>query len=189
MQSRGVEILAAVITTFVVSIAAPVQAGFIGQEITARWLYTSNPNVIETHDILVGPGVELSSNVIQRSSNFNIYIGDNHIIFTFDHKTNWSGQATNGWQFIDKNGTIEEILGFTIGGTTGGVTGLDPEDLVFTGDSVFVNFGKSGPDGDRVLCDEGSTIRLDVVFVPEPATLLLLGTGGLMLRRRRHEVF
>ena len=168
-------------------IAASAQAGFMGQEVTAEWIYPLMPDVLETHNVLVSTAVELPPDVIQNSPNFSIDVGDDYILFTSFQASEgyWTDAAANGWQFIDKNGAIEEIVGFTIGATTGGVTGLDPEDLVFTADSVFANFGDSGPNGDNVVLGvAGNTIRLDIVFIPEPASLLVILPGILLLRKR-----
>ena len=68
--------------------------------------------------------------------------------------------------------------------TTGTINGLDPDDLSFTANSVFANLGDSGPNG-AIGFTSGSSIRLDIVFVPEPTTILLLGLGGLVLRKCR----
>ena len=169
-------------------VAASAQAGFMGQEVTTEWIYPSMQDILETHNFLVSTEVELIPDYIQNSSSFSIDIGDDYIFFkNLDVNPGgyWQDVAANGWRFLDKNGTIEEIVGFTIGETTGGITGLDPEDLVFTADSVFANFGDSGPNGDNVLWgDPGSTIRLDIVFIPEPASLLLILPGILLLRKR-----
>ena len=116
-------------------------------------------------------------------------IGDDYILFTNLPRSPggyWLDVAANGWQFVDNNGTIEEIVGFTIGATTGVVAGLDPEDLVFTADSVFGNFGDSGPNANgynSVAWEEGSTIRLDIIFIPEPASLFLVLPVILLLRK------
>jgi len=174
-----------VVLVMALSIASPIQAGLIGQEITAQWVYPSMSNVLETHDLIVGSAVELPPEIIQNDNDISIDIGDDYILFTSSHDGYWGDYRANGWRFVDKNGTIEEIVGYTIGTTTGAVTGLDFEDLVFTADSVFGNFGLSGPNNDNVIWDTGSTIRLDIAFVPEPATMSLLALGGMAVLRRR----
>ena len=54
-------------------------------------------------------------------------------------------------------------------------------DLSFTADSVFGNFA------DVTVAGSGDFIRLDLQFIPEPSTALLLSFGlvGLARRRRR----
>jgi hypothetical protein len=165
---------------------APVQAGLIGKEITAQWLYPSMSDIADERDFYVGTGVELPPEIWQGPYAVSIDVGDDYVFFTGPNYDIWWGYtAANGCRLIDKNGTIEDIVGFTIGTTTGNVTGLDPEDLVFTADSIFVNFGASGASGSKgesVHWGPGTTIRLDIVFIPEPGTLMLLGLSGLVVR-------
>ena len=184
MKSKRMSILVMAVVLVVSSQVTLIQAGLIGHEITAQWVYPTMSDVIETHDFTVGSAVELPPEVIVNDSELSIDIGDDYILFTCLSENIWQNNSANGWQFIDKNGTIEEIVGFSIGEITGSVTGLEPEDLVFTSNSIFANFGNSGLNGENVFCGKGSTIRLDIAFVPEPCSLVLLGLGGLMLRRK-----
>ena len=160
-----------------------VWSGFEGQEITAQWVYPEIGQIIETHDLIVGPAIELPADVIENDHKIQIDIGDDYVLFTFLEDGHWQNTSANGWEFIDKNGTVDKIIGFEIGMVTGDITGLDSEDLIFTDDSIFANFGASGPN-DSVDYGANSTIRLDILFIPEPATLLLLGLGGLLIRKR-----
>jgi len=178
----------AVISNFLVISYA--DANFIGNTVTAEWsvLYPDILVIIETHDVLVDQDVELPSTVIMGDSRFDIDIGDNFILFSFNEGTTWGDDLFNGWEFSDTDGLIDEIDGFSIGAITGVVSGLEADDLSYTPDSVTVNFGRSGT---NVSVSTGSTIRLDVSFVPITPALWLFGSGllGLVgIARRKKAV-
>ena len=174
-------LLSAVCTALCI-ISTSAHAGFMGNTVTAEWLFPDTSTVLETHDVNVTGGVELPSGANISDSIYDIDIGNDFILLSFNSVASWQDTSANGWQFSDTFGSIAEIIGFTIGATTGVVTELEASDLSFTGDSVLANFGAVN------IAEAGSTIRLDVQFspVPIPAAAWLFGsTLGLLGWMRR----
>jgi hypothetical protein len=146
-----------------------VALGFDSETVTAEWLFPEPGVVLESHTVIVGPDIELPAATIISDSDFEIDIGPDLILFEFLNRPrpqSWQNQPANGWRFTDTNGTIPDIVGFSIGSVSPGISGLSADDLSFTADSVFANFGQSG--GENVVIDEGGGfIMLNVQFAPE----------------------
>ena len=167
-------------------------ASLIGHTVLAEWLFPNTSNVIESHVVVVGTGIELPATTILNDTKFDIDIGGDFVQWIWNSGAGWQNIAANGWRFTDLTGGLT-ISGYSIGaGTTAGVAGLEAADLSFTANSVFGNFGASG--ASRVTVAGGSDIiELKIAFavpnaVPEPSTLTLftiaLGGLGFMARRR-----
>ncbi|MBU0638435.1 MAG: PEP-CTERM sorting domain-containing protein [Planctomycetes bacterium] len=154
-------------------------ADFTGQTVTAEWRYPDFGSILETHDVVVGGGVELPPDVIINDSKFGIDIGADFVSFDFNALSNWTATSFNGWRFADTNGTIPEIIDYSIDSFSGGIAGLTDDDLGFDADSVWGNFAGV------TVAGGGEYIQLKVSFVPEPASLALLALGGLAALRRR----
>lgn len=164
--------------SFLLAATPEAHAGFVGQTVTAEWLFPDFTTVFDSHDVVVGPGIELPDNVIVNGG-FNIDIGDDYIQFnSLIPVFIWTNMSFNGWRFSDTFGTIPEIIGFEIDSFTLGITGLEQADLDFDAESVWGNFA-------GVQSNVGGFIRLSVIFVPAPGSLVLLGLAGLMGTRRR----
>lgn len=155
------------------------EAGFMGQTITAEWLYPDFGTVLESHEVVVGDGVELTPNDIIYDFKLSIDIGDDYILFSLNDWAEWTDTDFNGWRFTDTNGTVLDIAGYTIAEYSDGVTGLTQDDLSFDSEAVWADFGGV------FLPNPGDYIKLQVHFVPEPATLAALSMVGLAWRRRR----
>ena len=101
-----------------VFLAAPASADFLGQDILAEWLFPGTNDVLESHIVTVGAGVELPAAAILSDSKFEIDITENTIQFNFNSAGAWQNTQANGWRFTDVNGTIAEITGYSIGATS-----------------------------------------------------------------------
>jgi hypothetical protein len=67
------------------------------------------------------------------------------------------------------------------------VSSFNPENAIVAGEHVTVNIAYSGA-GETVLnlyADDGATLLDSATILPEPMSLMLLGLGGLFLRRRK----
>ncbi|MEE8153418.1 MAG: hypothetical protein V3T53_00495 [Phycisphaerales bacterium] len=66
------------------TVAAPCHAGgFFGETVTAEWLFPDMNTVLETHDVLVGDGIELPAEDIIHAKVLDIDIGEDFILFSF----------------------------------------------------------------------------------------------------------
>lgn len=165
---------------------AVARASMLGSEVTVEWIWPFSSS-IDTHTFVVGPSVELPFGSIQPDSDLSLDVGDDFIVLSPQNNAQWQDTPANGWRLSDSAGVLPEIVGFQIGAVSGDVSGLDAEDLQFDGDWTFANFGASGPGG-AVIWSAGSSIRLDIVFAPEPSSACLLAAGLLALAaRRRHH--
>ena len=158
---------------------AETRADFTGHTVTAQWRFPVFGKSIESHDVVVGGGVELPARDIINSNGFDIDLGGASILFDFNFGGIFDNKDFNGWWFHDTNGTIPEIIGYSIDSLSSGIANLTNDDLFFDADSVWGNFAGV------TVAGGGDFINLKVTFIPEPATLSLLALGGLMLWVRR----
>lgn len=154
-------------------------AQWSGQTVTAEWRYPSFGDVLESHDVVVGPGIELSEQTILNDDKFNIDLGADTVQFNFNALSNWTNTTFNGWRFADTNGSIPDIVGYSIDATSAGIAGLTDAALGFDANSVWANFGG------MTVAGNGDFVRLKVSFAPEPASMTLLALVGTILVRRR----
>jgi hypothetical protein len=168
-----------VMTSVAVSLASSASAQLDGHTLTADWYFDSFGVSIETHDVIVGPGIELDPITIVNDDKFSIDIAGDTVTFLFNATSNWTEVSFNGWHFADTNGTIPEILGYTVDSFSGGIGNVGEVTTGNTGDAFWADFGGMTVAGD------GDFITLRVTFVPAPAAALPLGLAALALRRRR----
>ncbi|MFA6176049.1 MAG: PEP-CTERM sorting domain-containing protein, partial [Phycisphaerae bacterium] len=89
------------------------------------------------------------------------------------------GQYGNGWEWTDSVGTASSVTGRILGG---GIIGQSvPVD--FKGSSLGDPSKSSGPTFPVPVENSGFGFR--VAAIPEPATMLLLSLGGLLLRKKK----
>lgn len=165
--------------------AAIARAGWSGQTVTADWYVPDTVTIIESHNLLVGPSVELPFGSITNGGNLAIDLSDTQVRFDFNSLAIWSPATFNGWKFTDVPGMQPNIVGVSLGAMSPGITGLTNAALSFTADSVSGNFVGVQAAG----AGDFYTIKLEFA-TPEPSSLVLaaLGFGSLAgwgWRRRR----
>jgi hypothetical protein len=128
-----------------------------GETATAQWRYADFGSVIESHDVVVGAGVELPAGTIINDFKFDIDIGDDWVEFRFNATSNWSTTSFNGWHFSDTNGTIPTITNYYVESASAGInaSGVVPG---WSDDEFWCNF--SG----MTVAGGGEFIRLKVEF-------------------------
>jgi VCBS repeat-containing protein len=138
-------------------------AGFLGQQMNFQLFIsrTSPPapdEILTDTDFTVGPGVELPNGFDDTEKAGTFDISTNSINYVFDN-TSSSSLGFGGpfyARFSDKFGTITPISSVTLS-TTSGVTNLDPSDLTYDANNIWLNM-----EGVFIPRDAGFT--LDVVF-------------------------
>ena len=67
-----------------------------GQTVTADWYYPSFGSSLETHVVTVGAGIELPATTIINDFKYDIDIGDDFVVLTFNALSNWTLVGFNG---------------------------------------------------------------------------------------------
>jgi hypothetical protein len=78
------------------ALASTASAQLDGRPITADWYYPSFGSSIETHDLVVGPDIELRPEDITNDDSFSIDIGDDTITFLLHDASTWTETGFNG---------------------------------------------------------------------------------------------
>jgi hypothetical protein len=136
----------------------PASADLEGHTLTAQWIFPNFPDVLETHTILVGDGIELTADDIANDSKFAIDVTGTTVTFLFNAASNWTDVGFNGWRFIDADGTVEEIVGYELTATSPGIGNIQLITPDFNADAVWADFG-----GMTVVGD-GDFVTLTVLF-------------------------
>ena len=125
-----------------------------------------------THDLLVGPGVEISGFPVG-DPRTNMDFSDKNIYITYNSASSWVDVNFNGFHVFDLNGAISDITSVIINAATN-MSGLDASRITFDANNIYVNWQGLGFDTQTI-------VSLDINGggqpVPEPMTMLLLGTG------------
>jgi hypothetical protein len=155
-------------------------ADLTGNTVTAQWWYPDKGSSIESHNVVVGPGVELPFDVIVNDDKFDIDLTGDTVTFLFNSAANWTATGFNGWHFTDTNGTISEISGYVVDEVSDGIGNVGAILVGNTADQFWANFAGV------TVAGNGDFVRLRLTFVPAPGAAGVLALAGLgVLRRRR----
>lgn len=160
----------------VAAFASIASAQMFGETITAEWHYGGLGVPIETHQIVVGNGVELTADQILNDTKFSIDLTDDRVSFEFNAESYWTIGPFNGWYFEDTNNVLPEIIGYHIWSFNG--TGTPIVTTGWNANAFWANFEES-------VFHAGDVITMEVIFVPAPSTALAGLLGLAALRRRR----
>ena len=129
-----------------------------GQTVTAQWIYPTFPQVLETHDVVVGDDIELTPEDIQSDTKFAIDLSGNTVTFLFNATSNWTETGFNGWRFLDTNDAIVEITGYELTETSAGIGNIEQIIPGFDANGFWADFAGMTVAGD------GDYIVLTVLF-------------------------
>jgi len=140
-----------------------------GQQITVEYLFPDTSTAINTYGglVTVGSDVEIPGDF---GGFLDVDLSDTNITFTFLRNGYFGPTAAfDGYHFEDTLATIADFASVTINAVTN-MVGFAADRIIYDTDNIFVNFHD-------LSFNSSTVVSLDVAAVPEPATLLLLGTG------------
>lgn len=156
--------------------ASASSAQMMGQTITAEWHYGGLGVPIESHQIVVGNGVELTADDILNDTKFSIDLTGDRVSFAFNAESVWTVNTFNGWYFADTNAVLPDVIGYFIWSFSG--IGNPVVTTGWNNNAFWADFTDSH-------FYAGDVITMEVIFVPAPSTALLGLVGVAALRRRR----
>jgi hypothetical protein len=167
-----------ILALMLLGMAGPVQAGLTGDTVKVEYLIPDESTLFKAVDVVVDGGVEVTgAGFGLLSLPWTLDFSDFTISFRqgpLDGDGQYNVAEFNGWRLssLDFGVPISSVEL-----TSFGIDGLDSSRLVVDGSSVLLNL-----QGLPVSALNGWDLRFIVEEVAEPASLLLLGLGLLLLR-------
>lgn len=156
--------------------ASASSAQMMGKPMTAEWHYGGLGVMLESHQIVVGNGVELTADDIIFDDKFSIDLTGDRVTFAFTAESIWTVNTFNGWYFADTNAVLPDIVGYSIWSFSG--VGTPVVTTGWNNNAFWADFTDSH-------FYAGDVITMEVIFVPAPSTALPGFVGLAALRRRR----
>ncbi len=142
---------------------------FDGKDLRICYLYPDvSTEYARPKDVVVGPGIEADYGYFGHNTP-RIDVSDTSILFNF--YVGGAAASFNGFQFTDYTNTIDAFSSVLIADTN---LAFDASRIRFDENNIWVNFQGLGS-------NSMGFVSLSVNAVPEPATVLLLGSGLLGL--------
>jgi hypothetical protein len=168
----------------------PASASLTGVTIQTKYFYPDLTDLIDTANVVVGLGVELSG-FPGSDPRTNIDLSSTNIFITYNSSSFWYPAEFNGLHFYDLYDGAPSITNVSINPVTN-MVGLDASRISFDADNIWINW--QGLDFWGDTGDSDTIVSLDLTFgepVPEPATWMTLAAGLLgaawLARRRRQR--